>query len=407
MLGGGSLSILDRLFKRKSSPEENTANQQDKQGTFFKMVEGHGGGFYSWGGKLYKSDVVRSCIRPQVKSIGALVAKHVRDNGTEIKTNPDNWLKFLLTEPNPHMTGQILQERLANQLALNGNAFAVIIRNDVGYPCGIYPVSCWGVDAVKKGGQLHLKFYFPNGKNLVFPYSDIIHLRDDFCEDNLFGESPMSALSPLMEVISTIDQGIVKAVKNSGAVRWLLKFTDNLRPDDLQKRVKEFTENYLSIDNDTVGAAGTDYSMDAQRIEPKDYVPNAAQTDRNVKRIMSFFNVNEKIIQSDFTEDERTAYMESRVKPYAMQLGNEFTRKIFSRRARAAGNLILFDTSDLQYASLSTKLNLVSMVDRGALTPNEWRKAFNFPPIEGGDKPLRRLDTQPISEGVIKKGGDD
>jgi len=38
-------------------------------------------------------------------------------------------------------------------------------------------------------------------------------------------------------------------------------------------------------------------------------------------------------------------------------------------------------------------------VDRGALTPNEWRKILNLGPIEGGDKPVRRLDTAPVDEG--------
>jgi hypothetical protein len=42
---------------------------------------------------------------------------------------------------------------------------------------------------------------------------------------------------------------------------------------------------------------------------------------------------------------------------------------------------------------MATKLNLVQMVDRGALTPNEWREVMNLPPIAGGDEAIRRLDT--------------
>ena len=45
---------------------------------------------------------------------------------------------------------------------------------------------------------------------------------------------------------------------------------------------------------------------------------------------------------------------------------------------------------------MTTKLNLVQMVDRGVLTPNEWRSILNLVPIEGGDKPIRRLDTETI-----------
>ena len=48
-------------------------------------------------------------------------------------------------------------------------------------------------------------------------------------------------------------------------------------------------------------------------------------------------------------------------------------------------------------ASLQTKLSYVAMVDRGAMTPNEWRKTFNLAPLPGGDEPIRRLDTAPVS----------
>lgn len=38
------------------------------------------------------------------------------------------------------------------------------------------------------------------------------------------------------------------------------------------------------------------------------------------------------------------------------------------------------------------------MVDRGALTPNEWREVLNLPPVEGGNQVVRRLDTAVVNE---------
>ena len=37
------------------------------------------------------------------------------------------------------------------------------------------------------------------------------------------------------------------------------------------------------------------------------------------------------------------------------------------------------------------------MVDRGAMTPNEWRKILNLGPVENGDKLIRRLDTAEVN----------
>ena len=264
----------------------------------------------------------------------------------------------------------------------------------------LYPIIANSMDALyDKEGYLYIRFYMRNGKMVTYPYEDIIHIRKDFNENDIFGDSPTKALTSLMEIVNTTDQGIVKAVKNGGIIRWLLKFNQTLRPEDMEEQTKKFTNTFLNIEN-SGGAAATDAKFDAKQVEPKDYVPNATQTEKTVQRIYSFFNTNEKIVQSKYTEDEWISYFEAEIEPLAMQLSNEFTRKLFTRRERGFGNKIVFEASNLQYASISTKLNLVQMVDRGALTPNEWREALNLHPIEGGDEPIRRLDT------AVVKGGE-
>ena len=41
------------------------------------------------------------------------------------------------------------------------------------------------------------------------------------------------------------------------------------------------------------------------------------------------------------------------------------------------------------------------------MTPNEWRSILSLGPIEGGDKPIRRLDTALVKDGnVTGKGGE-
>ncbi|MHB9947000.1 phage portal protein [Clostridium botulinum] len=371
-----------------------------------KMITENGNGFYAWNGKLYKSDIVRACIRPKVKAVGKLVAKHIREtvlqDGTiDIKVNPDVYMRFLLEEPNPYMTGQMLQEKVATQLQLNNNAFIYINHDENGYPNELYPVLADLVEALyDKQGILYLKFTMKNGNTLTFPYKDVIHIRQDYNENDIFGESPQQALTSLMEIVNTTDQGIVKAIKNSMVIKWLMKFKSVLRPEDRDKEVDNFVDNFLSVDKGK-GVAATDPKYDLEQIKNESYVPNAAQMDRTVIRIYSFFNTNEKIIQSKYNEDEWNAYYESEIEPVAMQLSGEYTRKLFSRRERGFGNSIVFEASNLQYASMSTKLDLVQMVDRGAMTPNEWRKILgSLAPIEGGDKPIRRLDTAVVEGGV-------
>ena len=372
--------------------------------TVLKMITDTGNGFYAFNGRIYQSDIVRAALRPKAKAIGKLCAKHIRetvlpDGTNDIKVNPEPYIKFLLSEPNPYMTGQMLQEKLANQVMLNGNAFALVIYDDNGLPREIYPIPAAMAEAIYDDmGRLYLKFTYRNGKTSSFPYSQIIHIRECYADNDIFGESPAKALAPLMEVVSTADQGIVKAIKNSAVVQWLLKYTNSMRPEDLKANAKAFADNYLALDSDTVGVAAVDAKADIQRIEPKDYVPNAAQSDRVVQRIYSLLGTNSKIVQALYTEDEWNSYYETEIEPYAIQMSDQWSLRLFTRRARAFGNKIYFEAANLACASISTKLNLMQMVDRGALTPNEWRAVFNMAPVEGGDKPIRRLDTRTTEE---------
>lgn len=391
------MGLLNRLFASKDST------------TGFKMIADVGHGFYAWDGKLFQSDIVRSCIRPKAKAIGKMMAKHVRKDKEGLKVNPEPYMRFLLEEPNPYMTGQMLQEKLAIQLSLNNNAFAVIFRDDNGLPNAIYPIVTHGVEVkYDKAKRMQLRFTLNNGRTMTFCYSDIIHLRHDYHSDDIFGESPAKALASLMEVVNTTDQGIVQAIKNSNIIRWIMRFKTAKRPEDAKKDVEEFTKDYLSVSNKNANGgvipSGHAYEMDT--VDQKSYVPNALQMDRTIARLYNFFGTNEKIVQSKFNEDEWNAYYEAEVEPDALQLSSEYTRKLFTRKQRGHGNKVVFSSISMQYASMANKLNLEKMVDRGALTPNEWREILNLGPIPGGDEPIRRLDTRPVEEGGGKKDED-
>lgn len=367
-----------------------------------ELVNDMGNGYFYFDKKIYYSDIVRSCIRPDAKAAGKAVAKHIRKTDTELKINPDPYMRFLLEDPNPYMSGQQLQEKVSNMYQLNSNAYILILRDENGYPCEMYPIVATTAKSIfDKNGLLFYQFYLKNGKKLECSSDDIIHLKNDFYDDDVFGESPIKTLLPLMEVVQTTDQGIVKAIKNSAVIRWLFRFSRPLKPEDIKKNTQAIVDSYMNVDSDPTGAIGVDNSVEeAKQIDPKDYVPNAAQVDRTHDRIISFFNTNKKIITSSYTEDEWNAYYEAKIEPYLLQNKNEYTRKLFTRKERSFGNEIIFQTANLAFATLSTKLAFVSMVDRGAMLPNEWREILGLGPIEGGDKPIRRLDT-----GVVKEEG--
>lgn len=390
---------------------KNMIKDRNPTETVVKLVRESGNGVYTWSGELLDSGDVRAMVRPFTQAAGKFDAKHIRetvekDGKMDIKVNPEPYIRILLAEPNPIMTGVAFRQRLAWQYMLKNNAFAYIVRDANGFAIQMYPLEWTSVEALlDENRQLYLRFNLQTGKQAVISYKDVIHIPRDVGGNELFGRPNQKALETLMEVAEASDRSIIQAVKNGGAIKWLLKYTRGMKPEDLRTRAKEFAKSFLDTENTedgSIGVAATGADAEARQVEPHDYVPNAMVMSAVNKRLMAYFGTNEKIINSSYTEDEWNAYFENVIEPFAQAMAEEFTRKIFSRQERARGNRIAMDSTSLQYASMSSKLNLVQMVDRGALTPNEWRQILNLPPIEGGDKPIRRLDTQPVKEGGKK-----
>lgn len=382
-------NIFKRLFK----------NQKSETLTKYQLVTERGNGTYIWNGKIYDSDIVRACLAPYVKSIGKLVGRHIFGGQKELRVNSEPYMKILLENPNPLMSAQKFQEKMTAQLILNGNAFASITRDRNGIPVELFPLPAIGVEAEYRGNSLYLKFTLDNGKIYTFNYDDIIHLRTNYYDNDIFGNSLMPTLAPLLKISTTIDDGIVKTIKNSNVIRWLLKATGSLREDDLRKISENFAKAYTSAESTTGGVAATDPRVEVTQVKSNDYIPNFEILESVKSRIYSVFGVSEKIVQGNYTEDEWNSFYESSIEPIALDFANEYTRKLFSIKKRSYGNRIIFEASNLACATISTKLNFLQMVDRGALTPNEWREIFNLAPVEGGDEPIRRLDTRPTNEG--------
>ena len=150
-----------------------------------ELITEKGNGFYSWNGKLYQSDIIRACINPKVKAIGKLVPKHIRNNTKEgFSINPEPYIKFLLEDPNPYMSGQMLQEKAISQLEINNNSFIYIMRDEFGYPIELYPICGASCEAIyDKEGYLYLK-------NLVQEIPDIVNTRYIIEENETLGGFP-------------------------------------------------------------------------------------------------------------------------------------------------------------------------------------------------------------------------
>ena len=398
-------SMFKSIFGREEQPK--SVDGYDK----FKLLNSYDSNFTVWDGVIYNNDIVRSCLRPKANAVGKLHPVHIRtDKDGKTVQNPTSSIKYLLRFPNQYMSMQKLLEKLMNQRELTNNGFAFIKRNEYGDPIAIFPVPTSNVELYEHGEELYMKFFFKTGKYMTVPYVDVIHLRKDFNQDEFFGENGTKAITNIMKVIDTTDKGVVRAIKNSATIKCLMKFKQVLRPEDKKIQVEEFAKNYLDIESaENNNIATTDSRYDVEQVKDNSYVPNDGTMTKYEKRLQKYFGVNDAIVSNDFTENQWNSFYEAEIESVALELADQFTYKLFTKHEIECGNEIIFEASSLQYSSMTTKLGLERMVDRGAMSPNEWRKIMNLGSIESGDEYIRRLDTAPVEtkpsvEDPLKEG---
>lgn len=356
----------------------------------FKELGGFMAIFRPFGSEIYRSALVRSCIRPLAEQTS--------------KANPhssDPQIERMLTyNPNPFMNGKDFLSKCRNLLEVKNTLFIYIARQPNGKPSGFYPVPYATYEAVEYMNGLFVKFTFNSTnedlREMVVPWEDLAVARKDYLFSDIGGEDN-AALLPTLDMISTTEQGVANAVKATSNLRGILKHTKTMiDSEDIKKSRDQFVQDYLSLEN-SGGIAALDPTMEFTPISMSPVVATFEQMREFRENVYRYFGVNEHIVEGCPTEEEQEAFYQQRIEPFLVALSLELTRKVFTERELAYGkSFIEFAADRLQFASSKTKLQLVSLVDRGAMTPNEWRAVFNLPPIEGGDLPIRRLDTAAI-----------
>ena len=349
--------------------------------------------FTAWSGDAYGNDIYRGAVDAIARNAAKLKGSHVINDGGHVAPCDGGRLNRLLqVQPNPYMSAYDMLYKLVTHLFLYNNAFAFLARGLRGEIAAIYPLRPSFVDFIADPtGTLYCRFRFAGGQEVTLPYADVIHLRRNFNDNDLLGDSN-DALSPALELAHTQNQGIISGIKAGANIRGILKFTQIMAPEKLKEEKDRFIADYLTIANDG-GVVATD--------QKTEYVPittNPASIDDKqiaaVKtKIYDYLGISEKIVNSSYTEDEWAAFYESTLEPIAVQMSLEFTRKIFNDREQAFGNSILFESGRLQFSSNTTKVSLIAqLMPYGLLTINQALEILNLPAVVDGDKRLVTLN---------------
>ena len=393
------MSIFERFFNRKARPV-----------TTARVVSEPTASFSSFNGDAYSNDVFREAVDAIARNAGKLKGAHVIKYAEHERVDGDCKLNRLLqVRPNAVMSSYDFLYKLVTRLFQYNNSFAYLDSDERGTLRAIYPITATNVEILSDAaGSLFCGFMLKNGKRVVLPYADIIHLRRFFNNGDVLAEDN-NAIAPGLELAQTENDGIISGIKAGANIRGILSFTQIMSPEKLKSEKEAFVKDYLEMGNEG-GVIAIDQKMDYKPIDHKPVILDADQAKEVKTKIYNYIGITEEIVNSSYTEDQYAAFYESTLEPIAIALSQEFTAKVFNDREQAFGNSIVFESGRLQFTSNKTKVQLIAqLAPYGLLTINQALEILNLPAVADGDTRLQALnmiDSKLAAEYQLKRKPD-
>lgn len=380
------------LFSRIFGSDKNTVAPTTS--TEVKILDGDKAVFTNYNGDFKNDPDVKACVDAIARNGAKMHPTHIRnyfkDNKLVMENVKGNLYRLLAKQPNEIQNAYKFYYQIITQLELYNNAIVYIRRNSDLKVEGLYPIEFTEAKFYEYNSKLWIKFKFGRTQERFVPYDNCIHLTRFVSKDGMFGGSSIP-LTKVLSIKHILDEGMINAIKTTQSIKGVLKSTKAmLKPEDVKKMRDEFIKDFVKGSNET-GIGGLDATTDFTPVKIEPTTASDTQIKTFDSKVLNYFGVNEKIIQSNYDENEWNAFYESILEPIATQMSLEFSNKLFTPTEKGYGNEIIFESNRLQYASNNTKVALLRYANN-IMTVNELREIFNLSPREDGDVILQDLN---------------
>ena len=373
---------LDKFFRK-----------QPKNSTFAPTFDGFTPIYSQFGTNIYASDVVQQALKCIVDEMKKLTPTHVRltnNDPVPVKGN----VQDILNNPNKLMTTSEFIEKTVWMLLMNYNAFIIPtyytwVDENTGqerrYYDSLFPINPTQVDFIEDaGGRLFVKFWFWNGETTTISYDDVIHIKynyslSEYMGGNRFGQPDHQSLLGTLELNSTLLNGIAKAMNSSYAVNGIVKYNTMLDDGKVEQNIKELERK---LQNSESGILPLDLKAEFTPF-PRDIKLVDEDTLKFVdEKILRNWGVPLSILTGDYTKEQYEAFYQKTLEPLITAMSQAFSKKMFTSRERAFGNVVKFYPKDLIFMTTTQKLDLVNLLaPTGAIYENEKRTMFGLMPL--------------------------
>lgn len=358
----------------------------------YKLLSSWESTFTPYSGNAWDINIVRAAVDAFARRVSTAQPRHVRvspDTTVAVNDYIDRLLQF---KPNPYMTAADFYYKLAAQYKVNNNVIAYPVFDNMQKLVAIYPIDAQYFELLEYMGEMYCRFRFANGNTYIAPYTSLIHIRRHFLENDIFGDGN-KPLEPVLKTANTFNQSISKFAELIAVIRGVLKVSNAVKTEDLNKRRDDFIRDNLRMENNGAGVIVTDAKYDYTPISDKTTPIPATQLEYVKTEVYDYFGVSKEIVENTATAEKEAAFYNGEIAPFFRKLTQAFTNCIFTEREIGHGNRVIFSANSVQFATLPEKVEAAKfLTEIGAATLDQILTMFDLPTI-GGEEGARRVQT--------------
>lgn len=379
------MGFLDRILRRSPGTVE-PEQRKEEENVFGLALNYNGWSTYKTSQSLALSAVYR-CVEVITNGVASLPVKLYRTDEKGFKYEMHNNLSFILSKkPTGKINAFTFYKLIVKDILLQGNAYALILRNGKGEIIGLQYIQAGLVSPIDKGDRIE---YQVTGIKGFVRQEDILHFMN-YTDNGVYGISVLTHARRTLGIADYGENASENFYKSGGCTTGFLKFDGPSSGKQREEILSAWNQATGGVRNQPNGIpvlpANVNYTQlsvnpaDAQLLESREF---------SIVEICRFFGVSPTkcfdLTHASYNNSEMAelAFLNDTLRPLLTKIEMEMETKLFKPED---GYDIKFDVSELLRTDKKSQAEyFTKMFNLGVLSPNDIRKELDMDEIEGGD----------------------
>ena len=379
------MGFLDKVLRRSPGTVE-PEQRKEEENIFGLALNYNGWSTYKTSQSLALSAVYR-CVEVITNGVASLPVKLYRTDEKGFKLEMHNNLSFILSKkPTGKMNAFTFYKLIVKDILLQGNAYALILRNGKGEVIGLQYIQAVQVSPIDRGDRIE---YQVTGIKGFVRQEDILHFMN-YTETGVYGISVLTHARRTLGIADYGENASENFYKSGGCTTGFLKFDGPSSGKQREEILSAWNQATGGVRNQPNGIpvlpANVNYTQlsvnpaDAQLLESREF---------SIVEICRFFGVSPTkcfdLTHASYNNSEMAelAFLNDTLRPLLTKIEMEMETKLFKPEE---GYDIKFDVSELLRTDKKSQAEyFTKLFNLGVLSPNDIRKELDMDEIEGGD----------------------